>query len=324
MGKIKNWKKIEDGKTESWQNQVTGEEVVLEGAKGEWEVWNKYRNEALDASMPVVSEVFDNKEKARDFAIQHLKQNTGGDLEVRPVDEIIEQKLRSKTARHPKDSWGVRHDKQNEDVESFEDQPVIQKEVTDDGVIIYVSVYHFLTATLENDEASARLNSMFQLYMDNTDENYLQAMYSFTGAERAVNTSNHESLLSQTLQYVTFDAQESNPTGFIEPKDKTEIYDENYVLLQIHQGADLRGGYTRPVVLKIRDIDMFRLGNHDINAETTDENGERVTWYSDDAGAHWYGDMNAEDGTENWRFDKEANEVYYKPSGNKVEFYPSF
>lgn len=319
---IKNWDKIEDGDVEHWRNRLTGEEVVLEGAEGEWEVWNKYRNEALDAVMPQLDKVFDSKAEAHKKAVAYLENNTGGDLEVRSIEDIIGNKLHEKTARHPKDSWGVRHDKKNEAVDDWEETPVIKKDVYDDNVVIYVNVYHFLTSLLENDEASAKLNKMFQLYLQHSDENYLQAMYSFVGSDNAVNTANQDDVLTQPLQFITFDAQESNPTGFIEPKEDTEIYDENYVLLQIHQGGDTRGGYTRPIVLKIRDVDSFHLGMRDINAETTDEDGERIVWYSDNAGYDWHeGDGQ---GKENWEFRPDENEVIYAPSGEPITFFPSF
>lgn len=49
-----------------------------------------------------------------------------------------------------------------------------------------------------------------------------------------VNTYNGEDLLSQTLQYVYF-----------------EFDSQGYVALQIHGGADVRGGYTEPVIFEV-------------------------------------------------------------------------
>lgn len=88
------------------------------------------------------------------------------------------------------------------------------------------------------------------------------------------NTYNGEDCLSQTLQFLWF-----------------EHNDEAYVLLQIHGGADVRGGYTAPRA--------FSLGEHDDgiaildNARAScgcDECDAR--WYTDSAGSCWQSDEN--------------------------------
>lgn len=55
-----------------------------------------------------------------------------------------------------------------------------------------------------------------------------------------INTYNGEEYVSQTLQFMCF----------------TDGYND-YVLLQIHGGCDVRGGYTAPRVFEINDIDYF-------------------------------------------------------------------
>ena len=55
-----------------------------------------------------------------------------------------------------------------------------------------------------------------------------------------INTYNGECVLSQTLQFLPFK------------------YDyDDYLILQIHNGADVRGGYTKPKIFKIDDLGMF-------------------------------------------------------------------
>jgi hypothetical protein len=58
------------------------------------------------------------------------------------------------------------------------------------------------------------------------------------GLERGFteNSYNRESLLSQVIQYTTF-----------------KVGDQNLVMLQIHGGADVRGGYTAPRVFEMDD-----------------------------------------------------------------------
>lgn len=109
-----------------------------------------------------------------------------------------------------------------------------------------------------------------------------------------INTYNGEDLLSQTLQYVYFRC------------DGTD-----YVALQIHGGADVRGGYTEPVVfetsddyghgimdnaragiapdwkaLKERAEESARQGVLFPDLKCTDEPSE-INWSTDD-GCHWY------------------------------------
>ena len=88
----------------------------------------------------------------------------------------------------------------------------------------------------------------------------------------SVNTYNGEDSLSQTLQYTAFGTS-----------------CEGYILLQIHNGADVRGGYTAPRVFDGHLEDMCR--NNDayiyLDIPEGEEAPEDVGWYTDD-GYHWY------------------------------------
>jgi len=55
-----------------------------------------------------------------------------------------------------------------------------------------------------------------------------------------INTYNYENLLSQVLQFI-----------LLEGKDDT------YIILQVHGGCDVRGGYTKPRVFRVIDEDYF-------------------------------------------------------------------
>lgn len=119
--------------------------------------------------------------------------------------------------------------------------------------------------------------------------------FSYVGkAPMTVNTYNGEDLLSQTLQW----------TGFSLPQDG-----DDYILLQIHGGADVRGGYTRPRVFRVgidehSILDNARGSIYCSNPECrlpppkpwTDPQGKLHTyegnstnWSSDD-GCNWYED----------------------------------
>jgi hypothetical protein len=109
------------------------------------------------------------------------------------------------------------------------------------------------------------------------------------GSPVTVNTYNGEDLLSQTLQYVFFRCD-----------------GEDYVALQIHGGADVRGGYTDPVIFMVNDelaiFDNAKAGIapdwHALKALQAERDLQgtlfggktelnEINWSTDD-GCHWY------------------------------------
>jgi hypothetical protein len=91
------------------------------------------------------------------------------------------------------------------------------------------------------------------------------------GNPLTVNTYNGESLLSQVLQFAYF-----------------TMNDTAYVVLQIHGGADVRGGYTAPKVFEIcggsDGTEIFDNARGGIGCSDCDSN-----WSTDDANS-WYND----------------------------------
>jgi hypothetical protein len=102
-----------------------------------------------------------------------------------------------------------------------------------------------------------------------------------------VNTYNEECLLSQTIQFLHF---------FID--------DEEYVALQIHNGADVRGGYTSPRIFSLdnscSELAIYDYQRATIYAGNTNNPDQKPLngfsdhdldnshyWYTDD-GYHWY------------------------------------
>ena len=118
-----------------------------------------------------------------------------------------------------------------------------------------------LVAEMSDDEVRS-----YGLYHEPT------AFYGEGSAPVIHNTYNGEDCVSQTLQFAYFEHDHSA-----------------YCLLQIHGGADVRGGYTAPRA--------FDLGSHGDGTEIFD--GARAgcgcsecdaRWYTDDAGANWDND----------------------------------
>ena len=191
---------------------------------------------------------------------------------MRKIENVIKKMLVENTGQHMCDSGGIygRHYQKNQ-IRDFAKEPITETEIYGDTVTISISTYHYLTHNLEITEISEALNKMFKKYMLKSDNGYFYDMEDFAKeytANNTCNTYNFENLLDQTLQFVTF-----------------EYDDEAYIILQVHGGCDVRGGYTEPQIFKIVDIDYFYIHMFDANVSTIDN---KYQWYSDDCGYNWY------------------------------------
>ena len=152
-------------------------------------------------------------------------------------------------------------------------RPEVKVTVWRDGEIdVTIDVFHFLTAFLERDKVAERLEDMLYNMADKPEyENWpwlaiMEEFMEFMGdlgweVQGIANTYNWENLLSQVLQY-----------GIIYNRET----DEYYIILQIHNGCDVRGGYTKPRIFRLLDYDYFHMAMTDIYVSC------RCTWgYSD-------------------------------------------
>jgi hypothetical protein len=117
-----------------------------------------------------------------------------------------------------------------------------------------LSVFHYLRQRLEFD---SQLTAWLIREGNRTDDPWLVSMEAWA-AERhegdpdsywrldTFNSYNTENLLSQTIQGTTFTYR-----------------DEPYVALQIHGGADVRGGYTAPKVFAVTTDEAYSLFDWD-------------------------------------------------------------
>jgi len=230
--------------------------------------------------------------------------------EARTTEAVVASMLRENTGRHMLDSGGAygRNWEHNQS-KDFEQALEVDADWRWAWIDVTLDLYHFLTTTLEyepeldrlfeawcNEGERAReswyvLQDEFIELLRNADDGdpgppfdaFLATIHDnpYTGEDfRAqpwsVNTYNHESLLSQVIQYAI--------VGDI-------------VFLQVHGGCDVRGGYTQPRVFRLyEDWPSFL---DDQQATISCEDGCAVTtwgnyvvhsnWHTDD-GYHWYFD----------------------------------
>lgn len=238
------------------------------------------------------------------------------------VKKIIATMLKENTGQHMLDSGGdsgrmwQRNQKRDFDKEPKSHWEVYapNKEVTVSG-----STYHYLTKFLEVTSKSTKLNNEFQKFMDSQEDSYyLQDMeafaeehndcqkYPFESEPRTINTYNDENIIDQILQYIVFCED-----------------DEFYIILQIHGGADARGGYTEPTILHLPEdgADYFILAQYNVNAY---EVGGDAGWYSDDAGNNWYPNNDEGESEDEWEFIEGEKfgegKVIYKKTGKEIGF----
>lgn len=156
-----------------------------------------------------------------------------------PTARVIAEMLRENTGTHFLDSGGAYgRNWQRNGARDFEREAPVGLSF-EHGIEVGLNVYHFLKDRLEYSPAMDRRFLAFCEKPKNRDEGWLELADKFAEA-RSVdsmdrpytrNTYNGDDLLSQVVQYVGF-------------RDSKSL--EGYVLLQVHGGCDVRGGYTRP------------------------------------------------------------------------------
>jgi len=197
------------------------------------------------------------------------------------LDKQIHEMLTQSTGTNLLDSGGEngRHWQTNQlkTLEDFQAEPSATVEVylhKVKGVVSYpeflpcASVFHLLTNVLELDDLCQEFNTMD---CDGWNGDYLG-----TSAEQCefleesqltlegepFNTCNHSNALSQGLWGAEF----------------KDLDDQSYVLLSIHNGADVRGGYTDAKLFKLKDYKgVYSL--LDCNVSVSDgENYIDISW----------------------------------------------
>ena len=194
---------------------------------------------------------------------------------MQTIEEAITEMLHEPTGVAICDSGGVygRHWQRNQQIKDFGKLSRFVYTIDDDGHIQgTINIYHFLTERLVVDKLSNELTDTLnepvppgmaiEELIDYLENKEWEKVY-------GENSYNRESLLSQVIQY---DIMESPEGDF-------------YVILQIHNGCDVRGGYTKPRVFKMKCIDW----EYDLLSDQYMYAGCDCTdATSDDCGYHWY------------------------------------
>ncbi|MFQ5750737.1 MAG: hypothetical protein ACE5HI_01965 [bacterium] len=200
-----------------------------------------------------------------------------------------------------------RHWQRNRKIKDFRDLPRVIVDSYDGSSFEFSkNIYHFLSENLKFDPIMTRKFKRYQKQQGDDSYNWSD-MQEFAEQEHEAsdypekpitdNSYNYENTLSQTIQYAIFAKA-----------------DQHYIIIQIHQGADVRGGYTDPKVFQFSEgFDYFCSGMVDINGSC---DCCHVT--SDDRGYNWYDPDPFKDKTWNWS--KRLQGVYCRDCQTRVKF----
>lgn len=226
--------------------------------------------------------------------------------------------LRENTGRALCDSGDAygRHWEQNQ-TRKFSKEPKVVLDFRH-GVEFTINLWHWINEKLEYDPDMQRRFTAFSNRKDQRDNHWLGNMEAFVehlgqkagedsrfggiygdGEPVVVNSYNGECNLSQTIQFIYWEDQ-----------------DGDHVLLQVHQGCDVRGGYSAPKAFTCREeLSVFDLARGSIRCTGDNRNTQQqdlpgmeseectASWYTDDD-YHWYDNEGAFNARNLEAFDK--------------------
>jgi len=188
------------------------------------------------------------------------------------TEQVIYEMLTKNTGRHMLDSGGAygRHWEKNQGLtlEALKSAPAMTLDTKWGDATL--NVFHWLSSQLEYE---AEENEAFYEWAGGRDGHWLELMEEYCQLNGAgengwgANSYNYDSMLSQVIQYQTFERE-----GTV------------YMLLQIHGGADVRGGYTAPRVFSYDPYSFFEYGAIYCSGDAVDSDGpHRIEW----SGGEW-------------------------------------
>lgn len=166
--------------------------------------------------------------------------------------ELVYKMLTECTGVHMCDSgFYGRHWERNQKktIEDFENEP--EEHIYKENEYIYrdLSVYHYLSE-LELDDICDRFNRI-QSQSDNWDSDFNSDEFVYGVSSEAQQVLEHHNQVIINRSWNTYN-YESDLVQTLQGANLT-INEEEYILIQIHNGADVRGGYTDAKLFKLND-----------------------------------------------------------------------
>jgi len=204
---------------------------------------------------------------------------------MKTTEEILISMLKENTGSHVLDSGGAygRHWEKNKG-KDFENEPTVFLKFSEHGIKATHNLYHWLAKRLEYNEELTNNFHEFADSQENEDKNWMENIEEFTeeiGATNVgtINTYNGEDALSQTIQYTRF-----------------ELNGNDHIILRIHGGCDIRGGYSTPIIFNEYEFgalfDNARLSMY-CERSDVDPNQLELEGFERDNSPHYWDSYNA-------------------------------
>lgn len=225
-----------------------------------------------------------------------------------PTQRRLHEMLQENTGAHLLDSGDAygRAWERNRAVLDFRKREKLGISVYGDSITFEIDLFHYLSAFLTLTDRAIDLQERFEEYNDHAGladaedfrEHLIGIGYATDNDIRPTfNSYNWENSLAGTIQGVCV----------------TDHYGTSFIMLQIHGGADVRGGYTAPQVFECYDLDLMYCSDSNFSAKCPVCG---AGWYTDDGGYHWY--PNKEEPVE-WTFDGDNDAVFHTECIEKRE-----
>jgi len=248
------------------------------------------------------------------------------------TERQIAKMLTENTGTHVLDSGGAFGRKWQENQgRDFITEPVLkvksgnESDDNDPELIFSYNVFHYLSNFVILSFEAKKLQKMFFRHFSHRskDDRMVDVISRFTGMFTkcggcdSVNTYNYNNLISQNLRYVIFDVTEKGRT-------------KNYIIIEIHGGADIRMGYTAPQIFEIPDLAGFNKAQSELSCSC---NKCHMMWNSEDCGDSWtyVGNKGGEEikfaGLDECKIPtefsakKEKGEIVHKKCGGQLSFW---
>jgi hypothetical protein len=227
------------------------------------------------------------------------------------IQKVIFEMLTESTGTHMLDSGGGsgRHWQHNQKltIDDFRNEPEAVLVLEPDYPEVEISVFHFLTSgAFELDATAQEFNALDcddwrgKFYGTSVEQCEWLDRQCLEPTGQGWNTYNHDSILTQVLQGETLE----NPDG------------DTYELIQIHNGADVRGGYTNARLFRINDYcdcSIFETAMFSVSTGPGFDEYVGVDW----SGGEWINHEGMSVDDDDWSALRE-HATLTTPSGNKM------
>lgn len=304
MAGFTNWtKEYEDDDYIEFRNTAVGVLTIAEKSGDMWEAYISHPHPGIDGGVVGDREnwhfgQFSSKSKAQRVLREYRKDHTFEQYE----DDMSEQAAFERIFPDP-----------------VRDNDKVDVRVNDNGPMITGNSYHMLKKYLEVTEESQMFQGMYNLLRGTTDMSGYEAIQHLTDQDVEYTYNFGDQIIHPDFQYVMF---AMDATGRPEPVN--DIYDAEYMAVQIHTGRDARVGFSSWHIFAIDAFDVASIitAMYDVEAVAGDRH-----WRSDDGGYNWYGEGGAPDLSfgddsmaEHWRLEPDEDAVYDRKTGQRVTF----